>query len=46
VAEDNAKTSKLKIWANYEEPKTVEVVDETSERQCKYEKVWNINKFL
>ena len=39
VAEENAKTSKLKIWANYEEPKTVEVVDDASERQCKYEKV-------
>ncbi|CAB4015938.1 staphylococcal nuclease domain-containing 1-like, partial [Paramuricea clavata] len=39
MAEESAKTSKIKIWANFEETKTVEVVDDTSERQCKYEKV-------
>lgn len=39
TAEESAKSAKLNIWANYEEPKAVEVVDDTSERQCKPEKV-------
>ena len=39
TAEENAKTTKLNMWANYEEPKAVEVVDDTSERQCTYEQV-------
>lgn len=40
MAEENAKSAKLKIWANYEETKPVEVVDDTPERQCNYEKVF------
>ncbi|XP_073239320.1 staphylococcal nuclease domain-containing protein 1-like [Porites lutea] len=37
-AEEQAKSKKLKLWANYEEPKNVVVVEET-ERKCNYKKV-------
>ncbi|XP_031552715.1 staphylococcal nuclease domain-containing protein 1-like [Actinia tenebrosa] len=38
-AEETAKSQKLKMWANYEEPKAVIVVEET-ERKCNYKKVY------
>lgn len=38
VAEESARTKKLKMWANYEEPKEIVVVEET-ERKCNYKKV-------
>lgn len=37
-AEEQAKSAKLKLWANYEEPKNIVVVEEV-ERKCNYKKV-------
>ncbi|XP_068744654.1 staphylococcal nuclease domain-containing protein 1-like [Montipora capricornis] len=37
-AEEQAKSAKLKLWANYEEPKNIVVVEE-AERKCNYKKV-------
>jgi len=38
-AEESAKQQKLKMWANYEEPKAVVAVVEESERKCNYKKI-------
>ncbi|XP_074613274.1 staphylococcal nuclease domain-containing protein 1-like [Acropora palmata] len=38
VAEAQAKSSKLKLWANYEEPKNIVEIEET-ERKCNFKKV-------
>lgn len=39
AAEENAKTKKLKVWANYEEPKEEEVVEEPAERVVSYRNI-------
>lgn len=39
AAQEDAKTARLKLWANFEEPKETEVIEEPSERQVNYTKV-------
>ncbi|KAK7494857.1 hypothetical protein BaRGS_00013984, partial [Batillaria attramentaria] len=39
AAQERAKTARLKLWSNYEEPKETEVIEEPAERQVSYCKV-------